>query len=375
MLWQRCIINCIVGACTFAALAKIRPKDQNTLNLSSSRVEVHLLILTREKIMKKILLTTTALVAFAGAAAAEVSISGYAEMGINGGTGQEAELFQDIDVTFAMSGETDGGLSFGASVDLDETTAGTTTDNDHGTTVNISGAFGTLTMGDTDGAMDWALTEAGNMGNPGSIGDDETSHVGYFGSYHDGSYDGQIVRYNNTFGDFGVAISAEQDDDTTTGVAGDGQRRDTGYALGLRYSLTAGSTDIALGLGFQSVDLGAVDGDKEEIVGLSAVATMASGFTAGLSYVSGDILGVEDSSHIGVGVGYTTGAFSMHANYGAFDLKDVAVSTGFGLSAKYDLGGGASVVAGYGQGTIDSDIAGVDDIDNDTFSLGLALSF
>jgi outer membrane protein OmpU len=65
----------------------------------------------------------------------------------------------------------------------------------------------------------------------------------------------------------------------------------------------------------------------------------------------------------------------MHANYGAFDLKDVAVSTGFGLSAKYDLGGGASVVAGYGQGTIDSDIAGVDDIDNDTFSLGLALSF
>lgn len=337
--------------------------------------------------MKKILLTTTALVAFAGAAAAEVSISGYAEMGINGGTGQEAELFQDIDVTFAMSGETDGGLSFGASVDLDETTAGTTTDDDHGTTVNISGAFGTLTLGDTDGAMDWALTEA-NVGNAGSIGDDETAHIGFLGSYLDGQYDGQIVRYNNTFGDFGVAISAEQDH--VGGVDGEaGDYRDAGFALGLKYSIAAGSANIDLGLGYQSVDGYALTATADDVtatltadgataVGASVSATFDSGLSAGLVFTSFDLDnasfdgGDETITHTGIGLGYTTGAITVSANYGVWDLSNDVSANGVGLAAKYDLGGGASVHAGYGQSNIDVD---GNDASADSFSLGLALSF
>ena len=135
--------------------------------------------------MKKVLLASTALVGFAGAAAAEVTITGSAEMGIYGGSEIETQFFQDLDVTFSMSGETDGGLSFGASVDLDESDGSATTgvsgafepNDDGGATIFVSGGFGTVTMGDTDGAMDWALTDAGNMGNPGTLADDETTHI------------------------------------------------------------------------------------------------------------------------------------------------------------------------------------------------------
>jgi len=337
--------------------------------------------------MKKILLTTTALVGFAGAAAADVAISGYAEMGINGGTGQVAEFHQDIDVTFAMSGETDGGLSFGASVDIDETLAGTTTDDDHGTVVNISGGFGNLTMGDTDGAMDWAMQEA-NIGNAGSIGDDETAHIGFLGSYLDGQYDGQVVRYDNTFGAFGVAISVEADDDG--GVGGNpGNYRDTGYAIGLKYSIALGAGSVDLGLGYQSVDgfalkpeVGPVSVDLAAegatAVGISISSTFDNGLSAALTYTAFDLDTVaatgddEDVSHIGVGLGYTTGAITVSANYGTWDLGDDASASGFGLAAAYDLGGGASMHFGYGNSTIDD---GTNDESADSFSLGLALSF
>ena len=330
--------------------------------------------------MKKVLLTSTALVAFAGAAHAEVTLSGSAEMGIFGGTDVETQFHQDIDVTFTMSGETDAGLTFGASVDIDETAAGTDATDDNGTTVFISGSFGTVTMGDTDGALDWALTDAGNIGNPGSLADDETVHAGYNGNWLDGAYDGQIVRYDNTFGDFGVAISVEMDD---AGVL------DDGYAIGFTYNTDLGGADLALGLGYQEADLtsittildyfdtttfpttGTTAGTKVSAVGLGATVTLDSGFTGGFTFTDFSIDGTDaDVTHTGLGVGYAVDAFSVHANYGIYDLDGTEIS-GWGLTAGYDLGGGASVLAGYGSSDL-SDLGG-DTVD--TWSLGLSMSF
>ena len=305
--------------------------------------------------MKKILLTTTALAAFAGAASADVAITGSAEMGIYGGSAVSTQFHQDIDVNFSMTGETDNGLSFGATVDLDEN--GAFTPNSHGgSSIFISGGFGTITMGDTDGAMDWALTEAANIGNPGTLGDDEDSHIGYNGSYLDGGYDGQIVRYNNTFGDFGVAVSVEMDDTGT---------RDNGFALGLRYNIDLGGTTVALGLGYQTVNLTATT--DADALGFSANATFDNGLKAGIEYTKFDVAGV-DMDHFGLGLGYTTGALSLHANYGVYDLA-VGSNKGYALAVGYDLGGGASILAGYGK----SKTAG--GVSSDTFSAGLSFSF
>jgi outer membrane protein OmpU len=112
--------------------------------------------------MKKVLFATTALVATAGVASADIALSGSAEMGIEWRqqhTPRTQFQLQDIDITFTMSGTADNGLTFGAAIDLDEATVANVDNDDGGVAIFISGDFGTLTMGDTDGALDWAMTE------------------------------------------------------------------------------------------------------------------------------------------------------------------------------------------------------------------------
>lgn len=316
--------------------------------------------------MKKVLLATSALVAFTGAAAAndQISLSGEAEMGIFDEEGGETQFWQDVDVKFSMEAESDSGLTFGAVVDLDEIFIAGPTSDDHGTYVYLKGSFGSLTMGDTDGALDWALTEAGNVGNPGSIADDETSHDGYLGSYGDGQYDGQVLRYDNTFGQFGVAISVEMDD---SGV------RDDGYALGLKYALDLGATTVNLGLGYQVVSDSTLNiggtgvtatNNDIDIIGLSASAAFAGGFEAGLVYSNWDAGAAGDVDHTGIGLGYSSGAFAVHANYGIYDGSNGTERDGWGLAASYDLGGGLSAKFGYGA-----------DDASDTWSLGMSMKF
>jgi outer membrane protein OmpU len=329
--------------------------------------------------MKKILIASTALVSTAGLAAAEVALSGRAEMGIyqynaafaaakglaNPG---DPQFFTDIDVTFTMSGETDNGLTFGASVDLDEggavSNATQNNSDDGGATIFISGGFGTVTMGDTDGAMDWALTEAGNVGNPGSLADDETTHAGYLGSYLDGRNDGQILRWDYTSGAFGVAISLE--DDNGSNVAS----TNIGYAIGFKYALDLSGTTVNFGLGYQkAADAVGVAADGKA-TGVSVSADFANGLSAGVTYTDMKNVGTVDK-HYSIGLGYTTGAISVHANYGKYKSTVAGGdATGFGLAAAYDLGGGAVVHFGYGSGKSSSAA-----LTQKSASLGLGLSF
>jgi len=367
--------------------------------------------------MKKVLFATTALVATAGIAAADVTLSGSAEMGLFGGDEYdpaaangigdvETQFFTDIDVTFTMSGETDNGLTFGASVDLDEggdnSNAVDNNADDGGATIFLSGNFGTVTMGDTDGALDWALTEAW-VGNAGSIADDETSHAGALGAYGDGAYDGQILRYDYSVGDFGVAVSVEMDDSGT---------QDNGYALGFRYGFDFAGGSVDLGAGYQTftttdgtylpgnLDVniadgptglatgdgigGTTDGDGVEsispiaagtdvdIIGLSAAVELDSGLSAGIQYSDWDFAGVG-ATHVGIGAGYTFDAFTVSANWGQYDIDGLGKISGYGLAAAYDLGGGASVHFGYGVSDYSDVFAAQDDIA--TWSLGVAMSF
>jgi outer membrane protein OmpU len=327
--------------------------------------------------MKKILFATTALVATAGVAAADVSVSGFAEMGIAGGSEADANLFHtDIDVTFGMSGEADNGLTFGASVDLDESwdgggVNGTDTggddfvarnvnpamaddDDDGGVAMFIAYGGMRLTMGDTDGAFDAAMQE---VGYGGSIRDDHTGHAGYNGNAGlDGTYDGQIATAAYTSGAFTGYLSVEMDD------AGNG---DAVWGLGAKYS----ANGITVGVGTQSVnDDGA--GDSASVTGVSLTYTM-SGFTAGLNYsmLRAEIGGVDaDGSHVGIGASYTMNALTLAANYGQFG-GDLDEDSGFGLAVNYDLGGGLEAQLGYGSSNPEFGDT------TSTWSLGLAMSF
>ena len=319
-------------------------------------------------------------------------------MGVQGGDGMQTQFHQDIEVTFSMSGTTDNGLTFGASVQLDEggtTGAGTNVFDDQGYAVFLSGNFGTVTMGDTDGALDWALTE--NVGNPGSIADNETGHAGYLGSFLDGAYDGQILRYDTTFGDIGFAASVEMDH---TGV------RDEGVAVGIRYGMNLGGADLNLGLGYQSATfastvtagVGALTvaginiysllnaGDQAflngnsgyqvdvDAVGLSANLSMGN-LVAGASFTNYDAthqFGTGEMDHVALSLGYSMDAISVGLNWGQADGTFTVGGTtyaidqqGWGAAAAYDLGGGASLHVGYGSTQNGAD----------NYSFGLAMSF
>ena len=316
--------------------------------------------------MKKVLLATTALTLSAGIAAADghtgVKVSGFAEMGIADNGTDDVQFFQDIDVTFSMSGETDNGLSFGAAVDLDEAQDSCDVDSatggddgaggscvndalddtteDGGVAIFISGDFGTLTMGDTDGALDWAMTEVASLG---SIADDHTAHAGYSGNAHlDGSTDGQIVRYDNTVGDFSFAVSLEQD------VPGTGEG-DT-FGIGAKGSFG----DISVGLGYQ-------ENDVDDRTGISVGAGLGD-IDVVVNYSTGENAGV-DFDHTDLGLTYSSGALGLHVNYDQFDRGGVD-SDGVGLAVNYGLGGGAEVQFGYGDGE-----------GTTTWSLGVAMSF
>ena len=310
--------------------------------------------------MKNILFATTALVATAGIASADVSISGFAEIGVFDNGNGDMQLFNDIDVTFSMTGETEGGMSFGASVDLDEISDDTTnaaTDNNSaaGIAANISGSFGTVTLGDTDGASDWALTETA-IG--GALADDHTGHAGYSGnSPLDGASDGQILRWDNTVGAMGVAISFEQAADGAT------SDNDDTVQIGLKYTMDAGSAAIGLGIGYADAGTqtdGIVTGDTN-VMGISL--SLASGNLTGVvNYSDGEALGV-DISHVALGLGVTMDALTVGVNWGEFD-EDNVKTNGVGLAVNYDMGGGAVFQLGYGDGE-----------GTDTMSMGLALSF
>lgn len=381
--------------------------------------------------MKKILLASTALVAMAGAAKAEVAISGFAEIGIFGssegfrvGTGGD-EFHTDIDVTFSMTGETDNGLTFGASIDIDESadqgvqvddgqigtdfedefpageddlididalpnpddpatrrevvalvnalnasatqaalSANPAFDNDSddgGATYFVAFGGARLDMGDTDGAFDAALQEVALVG--GSIRDDETEHGGYNGnSGLDGSGDGQIARFSYAFEGFTGHLSVEQ--------SNDGVDDDPIWGVGVSYDAELAGINLGVGLGYQTTE----QFDGADIWGISLDTTFDNGLAAAINYSSSTADDEDFREHVGIGLGYEFDAFSIGFNWGQYmyaDNTDIEDVQGVGLVANYDLGGGLVAQAGWGRTMYDDD----DLDDDDSYSIGLAMSF
>lgn len=322
--------------------------------------------------MKTLLLASTALVATAGIAAADVAISGYAEIGIIGGDRYDSVLgaddartqyHTDVEVTFAMTGESDGGLAFGATIQLDEIAGASNAQTQGGETYFLAYGGLRLDMGDTDSAYDAAMQEVALAG--ASIADDETEHAGYNGnSSLDGIHGGQIARVSYSASGLTVGISAQVAD---LDLAAPGNDNPV-WALGAAYTTDMGGTALTVGGGYIAQE------DFAEMYGISLKAAMANGFSVGVNYseTDYDAAGAENQTHMAIGVGYTMNALSLGLNYGEYDDVagvDGAEKSGFGFAATYDLGGGLAAHAGYGA----SDYNYQSDIDS--YSLGLSMSF
>ena len=362
--------------------------------------------------MKKVLLATTMLVAGASIAAAEVTLSGDARMGILS-SGSDNPATRNTDegaatftsrarVTFTMSGESDSGLSFGASFRADNAAgaaAGTAG------SVFISGAFGKLSMGDVDGAAQSATGHVSQKSLTGLNDWSESTFIGAgglnivtqtavpaaVGTQNPVETNDPTLLYEYSAGAFTGYFSVTSPADVLANTAAPGAAANNvlvsnamAYAVGVKYTFG----DYYAGLGYEKLSgyivpaaaapvapAAVVPADNTD---LKHVVLTVGGTVAGVSFkglygkASGTLAGANFVTPANSGKQYAASAsYTMDAITGtAFYTDDSGMggTVAYGLGASYDLGGGASLVGGVAK----TKVAGAD---STAFDLGVSLSF
>lgn len=313
--------------------------------------------------MKKILLATTILAASAGFASAEVALSGSAYMGLMNdfGAGDDTIFVSQARVEFTLSGETDGGLTFGASFRADNARNGFGLSANNGTagSVYIQGAFGKLSMGDVDGAAVSAVPQVSYVGLTSLGSFNELWHIGTGGgsvtngSGTSGTSDDPSLLYEYSAGDLSVYVSATNPSGSLDA-----------YGVGVKYAMG----NYSVGLAFEQGDLPTGPSVSQVTLGGSATfgaATIHAGF------VQTDFGGAADTANdYALSIDYVVNAATVTAYY--TDREETGGRAAYGLGVAYDLGGGAKVMAGYVH-LQESTTYGY--LGDDAFDLGVSMSF
>jgi outer membrane protein OmpU len=278
---------------------------------------------TEGKIMKKILIATTALVATAGGAAADISLSGYARFGLQ---------YTSIDATDTTSTD----VVSRARIQAD---ANTTTDSGIG--LNYRQRFQTEenNTGGLNGAR-FGLSYEGVMVNFGNIcGVLECTPNHYMGTNSAGiGLEGQSwsnMPLNNAGGSWGWTAYSSGGAGATNGI----EVMYSANGLGLHVHTTETSTAFGASYSISNITLAAA----RETFDAGAELTLV---TAGLDLGNGNVAvkyGDNDGTTkavIAAGYDMAPGA-NLHAFIGSEDAGE-----SYGVGVNYALGGGASFDAG-----------------------------
>jgi hypothetical protein len=303
--------------------------------------------------MKSILLTTTAIVAFAGAAAAENSFGGGASLGYNDDI--ENGFYWDADVSVTLSQELDNGLTASATFGFDvvednlgqpmvaadyvlavesDMAALRFGDLDPVAEANYGGVSGDTTTGFADQSADFDAMLVGEA----TVGD-ITAMMSYGvalggGVSGDKDLDALQVYVSGSFGMVDAEFGYQGEYDGSDAV------------LGVSASTTAAGADIT----------GAYLTDGTETSMGIAVAYPVGDVTVSGYYSLNDV--AEDS--YGLAGDYAAGAIAVNAFY---DFTGGATSESgddtkeFGVEGSYDVGNGLTVLAGFISTTVDENDA------------------
>ncbi len=306
--------------------------------------------------MKKILLATTMLASVAGYAAADVSVSGDARMGVVSTEGNSV-FSNRVRIKFSGSGTTDGGLSFGGSFRAKDASSA-----DSGTkgSTFISGAFGKISMGDVDSGDKASVGQISSVGYEGLGSTNSINYVADGGSIGE-TFSGDdaltapnAARVLYTYSAGAVTVNA------SSAQLSNGGANLTAYGLGATYA--AGNVTVALGYG--SADIGTDYSVDFAVTDISAAVTYVMGDTtvkaiyqdkSGDVTVEGTDYNVVSAVTMGASVDHkidvvTLTAFAISTNVTSDWVGDLDVSLNrYGLGVAYDLGGGAVVKAGWAE--------------------------
>ena len=333
--------------------------------------------------MKTILLASASIVAFAGAAAAEVNFGGDAELGYNDDI--EGGFYWNFGLSVDASQELDNGLTASISIDIDTNN----TDTFDGGSVDasdfvleLSAENASLSFGDVDYAADSAWSGVTNM------------EADSFAEAGDAGEDG-VLNASVSFGGVEAAVSyaliegTDNLDALTVGATAE---------LGMATVIVAYEDDFISGDDVMGVAVagtfGGVDGvlayaDNGTETSIGVEGTYSFGDVAVTAfYVSND---VADDNY-GVEVAYAAGALSIEAFYHDGNDEDMGIHAGYDLgnglelfagysdddgqyvAGEYDLGGGAGLTVAYAE---DEDNAANDEIGPNEYMHGttVAVSF
>lgn len=267
--------------------------------------------------MKKLLLATTVLVGTAGFAAAEVTLSGEAAMGVardgdntvaNAFNDGEFYMYNSAKLIVTMAGESDAGLTFGASFD---------------TSVGRGYAFA-----DDEGFEE----KDGAFGTPeifveGAFGKLSGKIDGYNYLVNDDDDDDADVKYVYTGGAVTGTVILEEGGETSLGIV----YKTDAFSVGAAYDSFNGGANLTGSYTFGSVTVSA-KAENADAGGVNEikVAYAQDGIEASVK--------IDDASGWEVAGGYTANGIGV----------DVSTNqdSEWALEGSYDLGGGASVVGG-----------------------------
>jgi len=298
--------------------------------------------------MKKILFASTALIATAGVAAADVSFGGYGRFGVayneaNTGTVSSTVIVSRFRLNIDGSAETDGGVRFSARVRMqadDNLTAGT---------ANRAGLNGARFSVEYEGLRVDVGNVAGALDNLPNFYGEEPGLENFVGQYSGSNYSFMGYQTGNTghngvyaryaMGDFAFAASY----DDNNGTAGDRWDMHAAYNFG----------NITAALAYGATDATATE-IKQDIV----VLTLGGSWGAfnGTLFVGNETVdngaNAEDTTvsdtFYGLSAGYdVSSATTIVASYG--DGSGTGDTQQYGLGVIHDLGGGVSLRGGVGS--------------------------
>ena len=322
--------------------------------------------------MKKILFATSALVATAGMAAADVTMGGYGRFGIyynEGATKNETRLEQRFRLTITGVTESDSGVKFEARIRFQ-------TDDKERVSVSEDGLVSTSEAGASNvaqrSAAGFAVTAEGFRLDVGNVSDvldsgDVVDYYGYgigltyfleassgftlpasgFGTSGDDSFTDPTVKLRWNYEAF--TVSASYTDDST-------QRSTVATAANLG---TSEEYQIGLGWSGDVFNVGAMMGQNENADGSDNDYWAASiGWTGELFSVSALVADSDNQADTAYGI---SGKFDLgesteiRALYN--DTGIDGVSEQYGVGFRHGLGGGVTIAGGVGRNAVKDTVA------------------
>ena len=288
--------------------------------------------------MRKILLSSTSLIAaatIASYASADVSVSGgfdwkYKNTASNVAASDGTSMAQDHEVVISFSNKTDTGLTVSGTYDMDAG-AGTV----DASFITVSGGFGSISMGATDGVSDAF-----------------------------GIHEQDLINDETHLGRFSPTAFADSSATTTTGIMTNaGEVSVSGTANKLAY-ITPAMGGFKAGYSIADAGVNTASNDTTE-VGLSYSMPMDGGsLLFEYNQVKRDATDtIEEIQATNMGVTATMGTLSLIASSGQFEeatagstaLTEDHEATGFAV--KYDMGGGMTVAVSVMESEDSADVA------------------